>query len=131
MIESSTSVFCSTSNGDSKKIRKIDGIKQKLVEMLRESVHHMKHVLDQLTTMYTGEIGFGLSNGRLPWTTLGEDLRRRGYMIVNWPHGVFRDRDKGVSGLSAEDADKLQDALFVDEQRIRFIPCREGKFSNT
>ena len=49
-------------------------------------------------------------------------------MIVNWPQGVFRDRDKGVSGLSAGDADKLCDALFVDEWRIGFVPCGEGKF---
>jgi hypothetical protein len=125
------SVFRSAFNGDPKKIRKIDGIKEKLVEMLRESFHRMKCVLSQSTTMCTGEIGFKLSNGRLPWSTLDRDLEKRGYMIVNWPQGVFRDRDKGVSGLSAEDADKLHDALFVDERRIRFVPCGEGKFSNT
>lgn len=50
-------------------------------------------------------------------------------MIVNWPQGVIRDRDKGVSGLSAEDVDKLHGALFVDEQRIQFVPCGDGKFS--
>ena len=131
MIESSTSVFRSASDGDPKKIYKIDGIKQKLVEMLRESFHHMGRVLNQSTTMHIGEIGFKLSNGRLPWSTLDGDLRRKGYMIVNWPQGVSRDRDKGVSGLSAEDAAKLHDALFVDERRIRFVPCGEGKFSNT
>ena len=49
-------------------------------------------------------------------------------MIVNWPQGVVRDRDKGVSGISAEDADKLHDALFVDEQRLRFVACGESKF---
>ena len=43
------------------------------------------------------------------------------------PHGVFPDGDKGISGLSAEDADKHRDALFVDERRIRFVPCSEGK----
>ncbi|KAI9573338.1 hypothetical protein HD554DRAFT_1173387 [Boletus coccyginus] len=75
----STTVFRSASNGDPRKIRKIDKIKQKLVEMLRET-------------------GFKLSNG------------------------VVRDRDKGVSGLSAEDADKLHDALFIDEQRLQFVP---------
>ena len=115
MIESSTSVFRSASNGDPKKIHKIDKIKQKLVEMLRKSFHHMQHALNRATTMYTGEIGFKLSNGRLPWSTLDGDLQRKGYMIVNWPQGVVRDRDKWISGLSAEDADKLHDALFVDE----------------
>ena len=91
----------------------------------------MKDVHNQSTAMYTGEIGFKLSNGRLPWSTLDGDLQRKGYMIVNWPQGVLRDRDKGVSGLSAEDADKLHDALFVDERRIRFVPCGEGKFLST
>ena len=47
-------------------------------------------------------------------------------MIVNWPQGVVRDRDKGMSGLSAEDVDKLHDAIFVDERRIRFVPCGES-----
>jgi hypothetical protein len=131
VIEFSTSVFRSASDGDPKKIRKIDRIKQKLVEMLRESFHHIKRVLSQSTAMYTGEIGFKLSNCRLPWSTLDRDLEKRGYMIVNWPQGVFRDRDKGVSGLSAEDADKLHDELFVDERRVRFVPCGEGKSSNT
>ena len=121
MIKSSTSVFRSTPNGDPKKIRKIDKIKQKLVEMLRESFHHMRPMLNRSATLYTGEIGFKLSNGRLPWSTLDRDLCRKGYTIVNWPQGVFRDRDKGVSGLSAEDTDKLHDALFVDERRIRFV----------
>jgi len=35
-----------------------------------------------------------------------------------------------VSGLSAEDADKLHDALFVDEERIRFVPCGEESTCN-
>ncbi|KAF8120856.1 quinon protein alcohol dehydrogenase-like superfamily [Boletus edulis] len=107
----STSVFRSSPNGDPKRIRKIDKIKQKLVEMLRE-------------------IGFKLSNGRLPWSTLDADLRRKRYMITNWPHGVVRDRDKGVSGLSAEDTDRLHDALFVDERRIQFVLCGEESASN-
>ncbi|KAI9573316.1 hypothetical protein HD554DRAFT_2311037 [Boletus coccyginus] len=88
------------------RILDIDEIKQELVEMLRK-------------------VGFKLSNGRLPWSTLEGDLQKKGYMIVNWPRGVVRDRDKGVSGLSAEDVDKLHDALFVDEQRLQFVPCGE------
>ena len=125
------SVFRSTPNGDPKKIHKIDRIKEKLVDMLHESFHHMPHVLNQSTTMYTGVIGFKLSNGRLPWSTLDGDLQRKGYMIINWPQGVVRDRDKRISGLSAEDADKLHNALFVDERCIRFVPCGEGTFLNT
>ena len=99
--------------------------------MLRESFHHMQRELNQSTTMHTGEIGFKLSNGRLPWSTLDGDLRRKEYMIVNWPQGVVRDRDRGISGLSAEDADKLHDALFLDERRMHFVPCGEGKFLST
>ncbi|KAF8546094.1 hypothetical protein OG21DRAFT_1491587 [Imleria badia] len=103
----SSTVFRSASSGDPKKIRKIDKIKQKLVEMLRE-------------------IGFRLSNGRLPWSTLEGDLRKKGYTIVNWPQGVNRERDKGVFGISAEDADKLYDALFVGDHWIRFVRCEES-----
>ncbi|KAF8447299.1 hypothetical protein L210DRAFT_3501023 [Boletus edulis BED1] len=81
--------------------------------------------------MFAGEIGFKLSKGRLPWSTLEGDLCKKGYTILNWPHGVVRDRDKGISGLSAEDTDRLHDALFVDEQRIRFIPCGEEPASSS
>ena len=102
MIQPSTSILRPASNGDAIKTRKIDKIKQKLVEILRESFQHLKHVLNQSTTMYTGEIGFKLSNCRLPWSTLDGDLRRKGYIIVNWPQGVSRDRDEGLSGLSAD-----------------------------
>ncbi|KAH0828931.1 hypothetical protein J3R83DRAFT_2355 [Lanmaoa asiatica] len=102
-------MFRFTSNGDPKKTRKIDKIKEKLVAMLRD-------------------IGFSLCNGRLPWSTLEGDLGKKGYTILNWPQGVVRDRDKGVSGLSAEDADKLHDALFIDERRLLFVRCDEGKF---
>ena len=56
-------------------------------------------------------------------------MQKKGYIIINWPQGVVRDRDKGISGLSAEDADKLHDALFVDEHRLRFIRC-DGRFSS-
>ena len=94
--------------------------------MLRESFHRTKHAPNEPTTMYAGEIGFKLSNGRLPWSTLEGDVQKKGYTIINWPHGVDRDREKGISGLSAEDAYKLYDALFVDDHRIRFVRC-EGK----
>ncbi|KAF8557888.1 hypothetical protein OG21DRAFT_137902 [Imleria badia] len=124
------SVFRSASNRDPKKIRKIDKIKQKLVEMLRESFYYMKYATNQSITMHTGEIGFKLVKGRLPWSTLEGDLQKKGYMIVNWPQGVDRDRDKGVSGISAEDADKLHDALFVDDDRIQFVRCEEPASNN-
>ena len=81
---------------------------------------------NQSTTVHTGDIGFKLSNGRLPWSTLEGDLQKRGYTIFDWLHGVDRDREKGISGLSAEGAYKLYDALFVDDDRIRFVRC-EGE----
>jgi len=109
--ESSTSVFRSSPYGDPKRIRKIDKIKQELIKVLRE-------------------IGFKLFNGRLPWSTLDRDLRKKGYIIINWPNGVVRDRDKGVSGLSAEDTDRLHDALFVDKRRIQFVSCGEEPASS-
>ncbi|KAF8557934.1 hypothetical protein OG21DRAFT_142893 [Imleria badia] len=98
--------------------------------MLRELFHHIKQAFNQSTTMHTGEVGFKLSNGRLPWSTLKGDLQKKGFMIVNWPQGVVCDRDKGISGLSAEDADELHDALFVDEHRLRFVPSSEESTYN-
>ena len=80
-------------------------------------------------TRLPGEIGFKLSNGRLPWSTLEGDLQKKGYVVINWPQGVVRDRDKGISGLSAEDTDKLHDALFVDEHRLQFVPRGERKLT--
>ncbi|KAI9456487.1 hypothetical protein HD554DRAFT_1847597 [Boletus coccyginus] len=100
--EPSTSVFRSTSNVDSKKIRKIDEIKLKLIGML-------------------GEIGFSIPNDRLPWSTLEGELEKRGYTILHWPQGVFRERDKGIYSLGAEEADKLYRALFLDERCVQFV----------
>ena len=111
--------------------RSIESNKNSSTCFVSHSITCMKDVLNHSATMCTGDIGFELSNGRLPWSTLDGDLRRKGYTIVNWPQGVFRDRDNGISGLSAEDADKLHDGLFVNERRIRFVPCGEGKLLST
>ncbi|KAI9452036.1 hypothetical protein HD554DRAFT_2180077 [Boletus coccyginus] len=100
--EPSTSVFRSTSDADSKKTRKIDEIKKKLVAMLRE-------------------IGFGVPKDRLPWSTLEGELEKRGYTIFHWPQGVIREKYKGVYSLGAEEADKLYHALFVDERPVQFV----------
>ena len=51
--------------------------------MLRESFHRTKHAPNEPTTMYAGEIGFKLSNGRLPWSTLEGDVQKKGYTIIN------------------------------------------------
>lgn len=48
--------------------------------------------------------------------------------MINWPEGVVRYRDKGISGLSVEDADKLLDALSRDERQLGFIRLSEGEF---
>ena len=89
----------------------------------------MKRVFSSSTTVHAGEIGFRLPRDRLPWSTLGGDLERKGYMMVNWPQGVVRDKDKGISGLGVEDADKLHDALFRDERPLQFVRRSEGTFS--
>lgn len=46
---------------------------------------------------------------------------------MNWPQGVVRDKERGVFGLSAEDVDKLHDALFATEDPLQFVMC-EGEF---
>ena len=89
----------------------------------------MKRVFSSSTTVHAGEIGFRLPRDRLPWSTLGGDLERKGYTMVNWPQGVVRDKDKGISGLSVEDADKLHDALFRSKHPLQFVWGSEGTFS--
>ena len=120
-------MFHSTSHGNSRKSRKIERIKHKLVDMLREQFSHTQHVFGWLIIVHTGEIGFMLPKDRLPWSTLEGDLQKKGYTMLNWPKDVARDKDKGVSGLSAEDTNKLYNALFRDERRLKFIRCGEGK----
>jgi hypothetical protein len=128
-IESSTSVFRSTSNGDPKKTRKIDEIKQKLVAILREILHCTNPTFSRLTIVHAGEIGFSVPKDRLPWSTLEGDLEKQGYAIHNWPQGVVRERDKGVYILSAEEADKLYHVIFSDERRrIQFVRRGGGTF---
>ncbi|KAG9312349.1 hypothetical protein JVU11DRAFT_7669 [Chiua virens] len=107
-VEPSTSVFCSLSsnNLNLRKTRKIDKIKKRFISMLRE-------------------IGFQVPEDRLPWSTLEEKLRERGYTILNWPEGVIRENDKGVYSLSAEDAAKLYRALFSTQPQgqLQFVHC--------
>ena len=84
----------------------------------------MNHAFGQSTTKHIGGIGFRLPKGRLPWSTLGGDLEKKGSTLVNWLEGVLRDKDVGISGLSAEDMKELHDALFRDERRLQFVRCR-------
>ena len=84
----------------------------------------MDHAFGQSTTKYIGEIGFRLPKDRLPWSTRGGDLEKKGSTLVSWPDGVLRDKDVGISGPSAEDTKELNDALFRDERRLQFVRCR-------
>ena len=96
--------------------------------MLRETLHPTSHTFNQLTIVHAGEIGFRVPKDGLPWSTLEGELERQGYAIDNWPQGVFRERDKGVYSLSAEEADKLYHALFSDERRLQFVRRDGGMF---
>ena len=88
----------------------------------------MNHETNRLTIVHAGELGFGVPKDRLPWSTLERELEKKGYAIHNWPQGVFRERDKGVYSLSAEEADKLYHALFSDERRLQFVRRDGGMF---
>ena len=96
--------------------------------MLREALHRTNHTFDRLTIMYAGQIGFRVPNDRLPWSTVEGELEKQGYAIHNWPQGVFREGDKGVYSLSAEEVDRLYHALFSDERRLQFVRRYDGMF---
>jgi len=60
-----------------------------------------------------------ISHGRLPWSTLGNDLEKQGLVLVNWPVGVPRKRNRGIYDLSAEHADKLYSATMHPDEEHR------------
>ena len=91
----------------------------------------LDHTSNRLTIVNTGETGFRVPKDRLPWSTLEGELAKRGYTILHWPQGVFREKDKGVYSLGAEEADKLYRALFVDEQRVQFTRRDDGTLLST
>ena len=103
---------------------------KKLVAMLRETLCRANHAFNRLTIVHAGEIGFRVPKDRLPWSTLEGELEKEGYAIHNWPQGVFRERDKGVYSLTAEEADKLYHALFSGERCLQFVRCDGGTFSS-
>ncbi|KAF9233678.1 hypothetical protein BU15DRAFT_66386 [Melanogaster broomeanus] len=96
-------------DGDLKKNQKIAEIKQILIEMLCE-------------------IRFPMRKNRLPWFTLEDEVQKHGYMIVNWPSGVPRENDKGISSLNTAQADTLYFAVkqATDTDRLRFERCVDG-----
>ncbi|KAL4079707.1 hypothetical protein J3A83DRAFT_4211970 [Scleroderma citrinum] len=85
------------------KARKINVIKQKLLDML------------------TG-VKYFVANG-LPWSTLEDSLAKHGFEFVNWPEGVPRENgNRGIRDLNAEHADKLYNAIVhPDAQRRLYL----------
>ncbi|KAL4072412.1 hypothetical protein V8B97DRAFT_1917194 [Scleroderma yunnanense] len=85
------------------KARKINVIKQKLLDML------------------TG-VKYFVANG-LPWSTLEDSLAKHGFEFVNWPEGVPRENgNRGIRDLNAEHADKLYNAIVhLDAQRRLYL----------
>ncbi|KAI6130761.1 hypothetical protein EDD16DRAFT_1540667 [Pisolithus croceorrhizus] len=91
------------SRPEKSKSNKVEEIKDKLLEMLRE---------------------LNLPYERLPWYTLDKDLEKRGYALVNWPAAVLRKRgNRGIHDLSAVEVNTLYEAITrPDETRLRI--CR-------
>ncbi|KAI6141200.1 hypothetical protein BKA82DRAFT_329335 [Pisolithus tinctorius] len=88
-------------SGSSKlsKSDKIEAIKDKLLDMLRE---------------------LSLPYERLPWYTLEKDLEKHGFALVNWPAGVLRKRgNRGIQDLSAVEVNKLYEAVTCPDETRR------------
>ncbi|KAI6039537.1 hypothetical protein EDC04DRAFT_1699220 [Pisolithus marmoratus] len=84
---------------------KIEEIKDRLLEMLRQ---------------------FSLPYERLPWSTLEKDLEKNGYALVNWPPGVLRKRgNRGIHDLSAVEVNKLYEAITCPDEPRRLRICRQ------
>ena len=67
----------------------------------------------------TGSSKVFISHGRLPWSTLENDLQKHGLALVNWPDEVPRKRNRGIYDLSAEHADKLYRAIMHHDEEHR------------
>ncbi|KIO08839.1 hypothetical protein M404DRAFT_997039 [Pisolithus tinctorius Marx 270] len=88
-------------SGSSKlsKSDKIEAIKDKLLDMLRE---------------------LSLPYERLPWYTLEKDLEKHGFALVNWPAGVLRKRgNRGIHDLSAVEVNKLYEVVTCPDETRR------------
>ncbi|KAF9234052.1 hypothetical protein BU15DRAFT_79458 [Melanogaster broomeanus] len=89
---------------------KIEEIKARLLEMLLD-------------------INFPVRHGRLPWSTLQNDLENHGYSIVNWPAEVARKRwNKGINSLDGSEVDTLYYAVMHPDEarRVRFCARASG-----
>ncbi|KAI6001449.1 hypothetical protein EDD15DRAFT_2232029 [Pisolithus albus] len=83
---------------------KVEKIKDKLLEMLRE--HDLPYE-------------------RLPWYTLEKDLKKHGCALVNWPAGVLRKRgNRGIHDLSAVEVNSLYEAITCLDESRRLRICR-------
>ncbi|KAL4079720.1 hypothetical protein J3A83DRAFT_1149563 [Scleroderma citrinum] len=90
------------------KSRKINVIKQKLIDMLKG-------------------VEYFVVNDCLPWSTLEGNLAKHGFEFVNWPEEVTRENgNRGIRDLSAEHADKLYNAIVhPDAQRRLYLRSLE------
>ncbi|KAI6001457.1 hypothetical protein EDD15DRAFT_2232124 [Pisolithus albus] len=83
---------------------KVEKIKDKLLEMLRE--HNLPYE-------------------RLPWYTLEKDLKKHGCTLVNWPVGVLRTcENRTIDDLSAFEVNSLYEAITCPDESRRLRICR-------
>ncbi|KAI6106967.1 hypothetical protein EDD17DRAFT_1622730 [Pisolithus thermaeus] len=93
-----------TSSSKLSKSDKVEVIKGKLLEMLRE---------------------LNLPSERLPWYTLEKDLEKHGCALINWPADVLRKRgNRGIHDLSAVEVNTLYEAITCPDESRRLHICR-------
>ncbi|KAI6097197.1 hypothetical protein F5141DRAFT_1149975 [Pisolithus sp. B1] len=93
-----------TSSSKLSKSDKVEVIKGKLLEMLRE---------------------LNLPSERLPWYTLEKDLEKHGCALINWPAEVLRKRgNRGIHDLSAVEVNTLYEAITCPDELRRLHICR-------
>ena len=78
----------------------------------------------------------GVFNGRLkdeiPWTTLFEQMRHAGLLVIGWPYTVpiphdVRNRKKTFSGLKMREKEQLADA--VEDRSLQFVPYPKSELA--
>ncbi|KAI5989520.1 hypothetical protein EDD15DRAFT_2283792, partial [Pisolithus albus] len=83
---------------------KVEKIKDKLLEMLRE--HNLPYE-------------------RLPWNTLEKDLKKHECTLVNWPVGILPTCENGtIDDLSALEVNSLYEAITCPDESRRLRICR-------
>lgn len=67
-----------------------------------------------------GSFNVFIPHGRLPWSTLENDLEKRGIGLINWPTDVPRKRgNKGINDLNAAHVDTLYRAIMHPDRENR------------